>query len=69
VAAPPEAELIAIRVDQIGKRLEFLPLLLVVTVLEPAGIGTLAGSLDFDEPDERVLHGDRVVRAHLELGH
>ena len=51
LSIPPEAEAIAIRVDQVGESLELRPLLFVVRVLEAAEIDPLAGCLDLDEAD------------------
>ena len=68
LSIPPEAEAIAVRVDQVGEGLELRPLLLVVRVLEAARIGPLAGCLDLDEADEGVCASDGVVRPRLEIG-
>ena len=50
----PKAELVAIGVNQIRKGLELRPLLLVVLVVESAGISSLARCLQFDETDQGI---------------
>jgi len=50
LAGSPEAELVAIGIDEIRERLKFLPLLLVVTIFERPGISTLAGALTSINP-------------------
>ena len=62
----PEAEAVAVGVKQVGQRLQFLPLLLVVAS-EAARVCALARRFDFDEADERLANGDGVIRARLEL--
>ena len=59
--------MVAVGVEQVRQRLQFLPLLLVVAA-ELARIGALARGLDLDESDQGVAEGDRVIRAGLERG-
>ena len=63
----PEAEGVAVRVQQVRKRVEFLPLRLVMRVFELAGVGAFAGRFQFDEPHQRLVDGDRVVGARLQV--
>ncbi len=67
VAILPEAEGIAVGVDQVRQQFEFLPLLLVVWVAEPARIGSLARRLQLDEPDQQVLIGYGEVGPRLQV--
>ncbi len=64
-AVAPQAERVAIGIDQIGKRLQFDPLLLIVRIVEVPWIGTFAGCLHFDEPDKRIRYGDCEIGACL----
>ncbi|WP_244499736.1 hypothetical protein [Tardiphaga robiniae] len=68
LAVAPQAEGVAVGVEQIGQRLQLVPLLLVVRVGELARIGALAGRLDLDEADECIADRDRVVGPGLEMG-
>ena len=47
-AVAPQAKRVAIGVNQIRKRLELIPLLLIVQIIELARIGALAWGLDFN---------------------
>jgi hypothetical protein len=67
VAILPEAEGVAVGVDQVRQQFEFLPLLLVVWVAEPARIGSLAWRLQLDEPDQQVLLGYGEVGPRLQV--
>ena len=49
-----KAELVPVCVDQVGQRLQLLPLLLVVRVLEAPGIGALSRGLQFLESDKGI---------------
>jgi hypothetical protein len=51
LAIPPQAEGVAIGIQEVRQALELRPLLLVVLVREAARIGTLAGRFDLDEAD------------------
>ena len=68
LAVAPQAERVAVGVDQVRQRLELVPLLLVVRIVELARIGALARRLDLDEADERLADGDRIIRARLQVG-
>ena len=68
LAIAPQAEAIAVRVDQVRQVLQPLPLFLVVLVLEAARIGTFAGRLELDESDQRALHGHGVIGTNLQVG-
>ena len=68
LAIPPEAEAVAIRVDQIRQGLELRPLLPVMLVSEAAGIGPLAGRLYLNEADQGVVARDGIVGPRLEIG-
>ena len=64
----PQRETVAIGVEQIGQRLEFVPLFLVVPGLPPARIGPLARGLDLDEADQRFVNFHREVWPGPQLG-
>jgi hypothetical protein len=66
-AVAPQAEGIAIGIEQVGKRLQLIPLILVVRVREFPWIGALARRLDFNEADKGVADGDGIIRACLEM--
>ena len=68
LAVAPQAERIAVGVEQVGKRLQLVPLFLVVRVVELARVGALAGRLDLDEADKRLADGDCEVGAGLQIG-
>ena len=68
LAVPPQAEGVAVSVNQVGQRLELLPLRLVVFVLEPGRVGALARRFHFDEADQCGLAGDCEVRADHQVG-
>src|SRR6185312_4033975 len=64
----PEAERIAVGIDQVRERLELVPLLGVVAFLfELPRVCAFARRLDLDEANEGLVHRDRVVRTALEL--
>ena len=63
----PKAERIPIRVDQIGKRVEFLPLRFVMRVFELPWIGALARRFQFNESHQRLVNGNGVVGARLQV--
>ena len=63
----PEAKRVAVRVQQVGQRLQLLSLLLVVALVL-ARVGAFVGRFDFHEPDEHVSERDGVVRPGLERG-
>lgn len=65
-AVLPEAETIAISVQQVGERLQPLPLLFVLPFVL-AWVGPFAGGLDFDIADERFSQRDGVVGPRLEV--
>jgi hypothetical protein len=67
LAVLPEAERIAVGVEDVRQRLELAPLLPVVLVRKPARIGTLARRLDLDEADQGVVDADRVVGTRREV--
>jgi len=50
-AVAPEAESVAVGIDQVRQGPKLLPLLLIVPVLKASRIGTLAWRLDLDEAD------------------
>jgi hypothetical protein len=62
----PQAECVAIRVNKIWKRLELVPLLLVMGVVELAWVGALARRLDFDEANKRIVHGSGEIRTRFQ---
>ena len=64
----PEAEAVAVRVDEVREGLELRPLLPVVRVAEAAGVGSLPRRLDLDEADQGVSAGDGVVGPRLDVG-
>ena len=64
----PQAERVAVGIDEVGERLELLPLRLVVPIREPPWIGAFPGSLDLDETDKCVLDGDSVIGPRFEIG-
>jgi hypothetical protein len=64
----PQAERIAIGVNQVRQRLEFVPLILVVLIFELAWIGALSRRLDLDETDQSFFDYDREVRPRFQLG-
>lgn len=66
LAIPPQAEGVAIGIDQVGERLQFAPLILVVRIVEPARISALAWSLDLDEANESIADGHGEIRTRLE---
>lgn len=63
----PEAEGVAVGVEQVGKRLKFVPLISVVRVSKFARIGAFAWRLDFDKANQGVADGDSIVRARFEM--
>ena len=68
LAIAPEAESVAVRVDEIREGLELRPLLPVVRFSEAAGVGSLPRRLDLDEADQSVSEGDGVVGPRLDVG-
>ena len=66
-AIAPEAEGIAVGVNQIREGLEHRPLLLVMRLVEAARISSLAGRFDLDEANEGVSAGHGVIRPCLEI--
>ena len=62
-AVAPEAEAIAIGVDQVREGLKLRPLLFVVRVAEAAGISSLARRLYLDETNQGVFGASRRSRA------
>src|SRR5436853_5138931 len=67
LAVAPQAERVAVGINQVWQGLQLSPLILVMRIVELARIGALARRLDFDEPDKGVADRDRVVRARLEV--
>ena len=67
-AVVPEAELVAIAVEQVGQGLQPLPLGLVVRVLEAARVSAFARRLQLDEADQRAVHGGGVVGPGAQIG-
>ncbi|MCY4350480.1 MAG: hypothetical protein OXC25_11600 [Thiotrichales bacterium] len=67
-AVAPEAESVAVRVDEVRKGLELHPLLLVMPVVESTRVGALARRLDLDEADQDVSAGDGVIGPRLDVG-
>jgi hypothetical protein len=64
----PEAESVAVGVDQVRERLQFCPLFGVVAFLfEFPRIGAFAGRLDLDEADQRVVDRDGEIGTALEF--
>ncbi|WP_211219599.1 hypothetical protein [Nevskia ramosa] len=68
LAVPPEAESIAIAIHQVRQAGQLLPLSLVMRILEPTWVGTLARCLQFNETDQRAVDRHRVVRPGLQIG-
>ncbi len=61
-AVAPQTEGVAVRVDQVGKRLELLPLGAVMGFgAESGGVGALARRLDLDKADQGALAGHGEV--------
>ena len=67
LAVLPKAERVAVRIDEIGQRLEFFPLLFVVRVFELARVGAFSRCLQFNEPGQRLVNRHCIVRARLEV--
>ena len=59
LAVAPQAECIAVGVDQVRQRLELVPLLLVVRIAELARVGAFARRLDLDEANQGFADRDR----------
>ena len=55
-------------VEKIWKRLELVPLLSVMCVIELARIGTLSRCFDFDKADKGIVDGDRIIRTCFQIG-
>ena len=66
-AVAPEAESIAVGIDEVGQRLEFAPLPLVVRVGEFARVAAFAWRLDLHEADKRIGDANRVIRPRLQM--
>lgn len=58
----PEAEGLAVAVEQVRKGFQLLPLALVMRVSELARISPFAGGFQFDEARQRTSDGDGIVR-------
>ena len=67
-AVPPEAEGVAVGINQVRQGPELLLLLPIVPILETPRIGALAGRLDLDEAHQSVVEGYSVVGTRLEVG-
>jgi hypothetical protein len=67
LSIPPQAEAVAVGVDEVGQRLELPPLASVVGVFEAARVGALARRLHLNESDERVVAGDGKVGPGSEI--
>lgn len=67
-AVTPQRERIAVGVEQIGQRLELVPLVLIVPGLPLARVRALAGGLDFDETDQRLLDVDGEIGPGAQFG-
>ena len=63
----PETKIISICVNDIGKRLEFVPLLLVMRIFELSRISPFSRGFNFYETDEGLMDRNRVIGASLEL--
>jgi hypothetical protein len=63
----PQAEGVAVRVEEVRQGLELFPLLLVMALVF-AGVGAFAGGLDFDESDQRLAKGNGVIRPGFQTG-
>lgn len=64
----PQAERIAIRVDQIRQRFELVPLGFVMGVFEASRVRPLAGGFDFDKADQQFGAQDGEVGSGLQFG-
>ena len=64
----PKAERVAVCVDQVRQRLELIPLLFVVRIIEFAWIGAFARSLYLNETHQSVADGDGEVRTGFQRG-
>jgi hypothetical protein len=63
----PEAECIAVRVDQVREGAQPVPLGLVMGVLELPRIGSLARRFQFHEAHEGVVNGNGVVGTRFQI--
>lgn len=68
LATAPQRELAAVGVEKIGKRLQPLPLRLVVFALEAPWIGTFARRFDFGVAGQRATHRHRVIGTDVLCG-
>ena len=67
VRRSPQAEPVAVGIDEIGQGLELGPLRLVVGIGEFPGIATLSRRFHLDEADQRVVDADRIIRPGLQM--
>ena len=67
-AVAPQREGIAIGVEQIGQRLQLVPLFLVVPGFPFARVSTLTRGLDLDEANQRLLDIDREIGPRAQFG-
>src|SRR5262245_16262443 len=67
LAVPPQAECVTVSVDEVRKRFQLAPLVLVVWIVEVAWVSALAWRLDLDEADEGLVDGHGEVRTRFYL--
>jgi hypothetical protein len=67
-AVLPQAEFVAVAVDQVGQRAQPRPLRLVVGIAESARVAALARRLQFDETSQGAVDRDRVIGPGLQIG-
>jgi hypothetical protein len=67
-AVLPQAEFVAVAVDQVGPRTQPRPLRLDLGIAKAARLAALARHFQFDETSQGAMHRDRAIGPGLQIG-